>query len=389
MGRKVMLVRGGMLGPNTGIGGAHHALVDTLERGHISGWSLSGVQEYDLGTKPSAVARLWQRWFAHPRRINSISKQADLDLIHITDQEQAHLVPRNSQIPVAVTVHDLFHLFPEVRTFGITGVQIGDTSPSLVRRRDLRKLKQGLRRANLLICDSKSTLTACQSHFPDVKSVWLPLGLDMEKFDPTLANQTKPSQPAEGFEKGCHLLIVGSHDPRKRMDFLFEVLGGLDGKVKDDIHVHHVGSIASPSGAASIKELAHTHSLPNFTSHGGNLSDAALMDMRYACEALLFPSVSEGFGYPPIEAMATGTRVLCADEASHNELMPPDSCLASDDVKAWRDAIVSVHKEWKQRSTSDEHHVWPEADEALIGHAKSFDMSVFNQRTCDAYDSLI
>jgi hypothetical protein len=87
--------------------------------------------------------------------------------------------------------------------------------------------------------------------------------------------------------------------------------------------------------------------------------------------------------------MATGTRVLCADEASHNELMPPDSCLPSDDVKAWRDAIVSVHKEWKQRSTSDEHHVWPEADEALIGHAKSFDMSVFNQRTCDAYDSLV
>ena len=93
MGRKVMLVRGGMLGPNTGIGGAHHALIDTLERGHVSGGSLSGVQEYDLGTKPSAMSRLWQRWFAHPRRIKSISKQADIDLIHITDQEQAHLVP--------------------------------------------------------------------------------------------------------------------------------------------------------------------------------------------------------------------------------------------------------------------------------------------------------
>ena len=220
MGRKVMLVRGGILGPNTGIGGAHHALADTLEQGRITGWSLSGVQEYDLGTKPSAFSRLWQRWFAHPRRIKSISDQADIDLIHITDQEQAHLVPKNSRVPVAVTVHDLFHLFPEVRTFGETGVEIGDPSPSFIRRRDLRKLKDGLRRANLLICDSKSTLTACQLHFPDVDSVWLPLGLNMEKFDSSLADQTKASHPADSLSKECHLLIVGSHDPRKRMDFL-------------------------------------------------------------------------------------------------------------------------------------------------------------------------
>jgi len=48
-----------------------------------------------------------------------------------------------------------------------------------------------------------------------------------------------------------------------------------------------------------------------------------------------------------------------------------------------------VHSEWKKRSASDEHHVWSKADEALIEHAKKFDMSVFNQRTCDAYDSLV
>lgn len=389
MGRKVMLVRGGKLGPNTGIGGAHYALVETLERGHITGWSLSGVQEYDLGAKPSAISRLWQRWFAHPRRIKSISNQTELDLIHITDQEQAHLVPHNSSTPVAVTVHDLFHLFPEVRTFGEVGVPIGDTSPSLVRRRDLRRLKDGLNRANLLICDSKSTLAACRSHFPNVDAVWLPLGLNMEKFDPTLADQTQASQPARGLPKACHLLIIGSHDPRKRMEFLFEVLGGLDAKVQQDIHVHHVGSITSPNGAASITDLARIHSLPNFTSHGGNLSDSALMDMRHACEALLFPSVSEGFGYPPIESMATGTRVLCSDAASHNELMPIGSCLASDDAKAWSEAILAVHSEWEGRSASDEHHVWPKADEALVAHAKSFDMSVFNQRTSDAYGRLV
>lgn len=389
MGRKVMLVRGGTLGPNSGIGGAHHALQESLAAGNVPGWSLHGVEEYHLGARPSAFRRVSQRWFSHPRRIQRLSKnETSVDLIHITDQEQAHLVPRNSAIPTVVTVHDLFHLFPEVKSFGQTKVEIGQSRPSAVRRRDLRKLRAGLARADLLLCDSNSTLAACNMHFPNIKALWLPLGLSMERFDPSQANQASASSPAQHLGRACHLLIVGSHDPRKRMDFLFNVLGGLDAEVKQDLHVHHVGDPKSPTGAPSIVELAAAHSIPHFTAHGGDLSDIALMDMRFASEALLFPSISEGFGYPPLEAMATGTRVLCSNEASHNELMPEGSCLPADDVKAWRAALLDVHQGWKQRTSSDEKHRWPDADQALVAHAHSFDMNVYNQRTSDAYNTL-
>ena len=389
MGRKVMLVRGGTLGPNSGIGGAHHALVETLAAGNVSGWSLHGVEEYHLGARPSAFRRVSQRWFSHPRRIQRLSKnQTSVDLIHITDQEHAHLVPRNSAIPTVVTVHDLFHLFPEVKTFGQSKVEIGQSRPSLVRRRDLRKLREGLARADLLLCDSKSTLAACKMHFPNINAVWLPLGLSMERFDPSQANQASASPPAQHLRRACHLLIVGSHDPRKRMDFLFKVLGSLHAEVKQELHIHHVGNPNSPTGAPSIVELATAHSIPHFTAHGGDLSDTALMDMRFASEALLFPSISEGFGYPPIEAMATGTPVLCSNEASHNELMPEGSCLPADDAEAWRAALLGVHQGWKQRTSSDEIHRWPDANKALVTHAHSFDMKAYNQRTCDAYNSL-
>ena len=389
MGRKVMLVRGGTLGPNSGIGGAHHALQESLAAGNVPGWSLHGVEEYHLGARPSAFRRVSQRWFSHPRRIQRLSKnETSVDLIHITDQEQAHLVPRNSAIPTVVTVHDLFHLFPEVKSFGQTKVEIGQSRPSAVRRRDLRKLRAGLARADLLLCDSNSTLAACNMHFPNIKALWLPLALSMERFDPSQANQASASSPAQHLGRACHLLIVGSHDPRKRMDFLFNVLGGLDAEVKQDLHVHHVGDPKSPTGAPSIVELAAAHSIPHFTAHGGDLSDTALMDMRFASEALLFPSISEGFGYPPLEAMATGTRVLCSNEASHNELMPEGSCLPADDVVSWRAALLDVHQGWKQRTSSDEKHRWPDADQALVAHAHSFDMNVYNQRTSDAYNSL-
>jgi len=388
MARKVVLVRGGMLGANTGIGGAHHTLKQTLESGGVSGWDLHGVAEYDLGQRPSGLKRIYHRWFKHPRTVQNLTAIEGVDLIHITDQEQAHLVPKNSQIPVAVTVHDLFHTFPETKSVGGAEVEVGDANPSFIRRKDLTKLRKGLARADVLFCDSYATLNACKTHFPHVKSVWLPLGLKMTKFSPQQTQMPARTTPSSSLKKACHLLIVGSHDPRKRMKFLFEILGELNPEVKAECHVHHVGNPTSPVHEASVLELAHKYGVEHFTAHGGDLSDEALMELRHASEALLFPSMSEGFGYPPLEAMATGTAVLCADFASHNELMPEGACLSGSDKQAWVAAIEHLHAAWKERTRDHDVHVWPSPDEALIEHAHSFSLRAYQERTSTAYSDL-
>lgn len=387
MARKVMLVRGGVLGANTGIGGAHHTLAGALEAEKVHDWRLQGVAEYDLGPHPNVLRRVMQRWFTHPRKVRALANSEHRpDLIHITDQEQAHLVPKNSKVPVVVTVHDLFHLYPKQLHMGTTNVEIGQLKPPLMRRRDLSQLKRGLARSDLLLCDSHATLEACKVHFPNVDSLWLPLGLNMDTFSPEEGDERAPVGPASDFQKGCHLLIVGSHDPRKRMGFLMEVLGGLDASIKNDLHIHHVGNNISSSNEASINHLAEQHAVINFTAHGGDLSNEALMNLRHASEVLLFPSVSEGFGYPPIESMATGTPVLCADMPSHNELMPAGSCLSANEAIEWKNAIIEVHSAWKDRSVSDSHHVWPKPNQTLIEHARTFDIVAFCQRTSDAYN---
>jgi len=387
MARKVMLVRGGVLGANTGIGGAHHTLAGALEAEKVHDWRLQGVAEYDLGPHPNVLRRVMQRWFTHPRKVRALANSEHRpDLIHITDQEQAHLVPKNSKVPVVVTVHDLFHLYPKQLHMGTTNVEIGQLKPPLMRRRDLSQLKRGLARSDLLLCDSHATLEACKVHFPNVDSLWLPLGLNMDTFSPEEGDERAPVGPASDFQKGCHLLIVGSHDPRKRMGFLMEVLGGLDASIKNDLHIHHVGNNISSSNEASINHLAEQHAVINFTAHGGDLSSEALMNLRHASEVLLFPSVSEGFGYPPIESMATGTPVLCADMPSHNELMPAGSCLSANEAIEWKNAIIEVHSAWKDRSVSDSHHVWPKPNQTLIEHARTFDIVAFCQRTSDAYN---
>jgi len=386
MVKSVILARGGVLGRDTGLGGAHHNLLDSLKNGNIQGYQLAATCEYNLSLKANPIKRLLMRWWSHPRVVNkfvkSSEKAGNCDILHITDQEQAHLVPKNCKVPVVVTVHDLFHLFPRKVKIGQEIIQVGEPKPPSYRRRDLKKLTNGLMRANLLVCDSRATLSDCQKHFPNVKSICIPLGLEIDAFANFNKEDSEITGPAQNLPVGCNLLIVGSHDPRKRLKFICEVLGGLDESVKNDIHIHHVGNGECPYGGLSTHQLAKQNNVKNWHGIGLNLSHQDLMWMRIKCEALLFPSGSEGFGYPPLESMACGTKVLCSDIASHNELMPENSCIAADDIAAWHKAIVEIHSQWKQRGKPIS------ADEELIEHSRKYSMTIFNDKMAEVYSNL-
>ena len=102
MAKGVLIVRGGSLGRNSGLGSAHHNLVDLLNSGAINGWKVADICEYPLEVAKNPFSRLWRRWFKHPKttkkRANELSQQGNVQIIHITDQEQAHLVPTDSEI---------------------------------------------------------------------------------------------------------------------------------------------------------------------------------------------------------------------------------------------------------------------------------------------------
>jgi len=346
---RILLVRGGVLTPFSGLGGAFHDLRTALEQGRFGSWSSAGVEEYDLGENPSAFSRLWTRWSSHPRKVKatiaSLHRKQAVDIVLVSDQEQAHLVPRKSAVPVVVYVHDFFHLFPHTVTLSGQTVEVGEQSPSMVRKRDLRRLLKGLQRADAIICNTEATASVCREHFPNTLLYRIPYALDVASYAPP---QTLPSPPEPLANDACHLLVVGSHDPRKRLAFLMEVLAGLDDAVASDISVHHIGADVSPAGHPSATDLAKQHGV-NWHHVGSNISDDVLNAYRWNCEALLFPSAAEGFGYPPVESMAAGQPVLASDRPAHHELMPESTCLPAEDMAAWRNAIVEVHRAWKAR----------------------------------------
>ena len=286
---RILLVRGGVITPFSGLGGAFHDLRTALEQGRFGSWSSAGVEEYDLGEHPSAFSRLWTRWSSHPRKVKatiaSLHRKQAVDIVLVSDQEQAHLVPRKSAVPVVVYVHDFFHLFPHTVTLSGQTVEVGEQSPSMVRKRDLRRLLKGLQRADAFICNTEATASVCREHFPNTPLYRIPYALDVASYAPP---QTLPSPPEPLANDACHLLVVGSHDPRKRLAFLMEVLAGLDDAVASDISVHHIGADVSPAGHPSATDLAKQHGV-NWHHVGSNISDDVLNAYRWNCEALLFP----------------------------------------------------------------------------------------------------
>ena len=58
MVKSVILARGGVLGRNTGLGGAHHNLLVALRNGDIQGYQLGATCEYDLAMKTNEKPRV-------------------------------------------------------------------------------------------------------------------------------------------------------------------------------------------------------------------------------------------------------------------------------------------------------------------------------------------
>ena len=335
MSRQVLVVRGGALPRSSGLGRAHHDLVDRLAEQQVTGFALSEVIEHELGG--GAFARWRRRRSEHPQLVANAAKTTGASILHITDQEQAHLVPENCDLPVSITIHDLFHLEPRRIATSLGKVNIGDQSPGFLRGRDLSHLRRGLERADLFICISEATADEARELWPEKSVAVVPHGIDVGGYDPFSYPLPKPESLDAS---NVNLLCVGSEEPRKRIDFLVEVLGCLPSHLKEDVILHKVGAESSKKSKAKLSKRAKDLGVK--LRWVGRLSDIDLCGYYQHCEALLFPSVAEGFGLPPLEAMASGCPVRVADMPAHNEVAPEEWLLPHDSIDAWVDSIVEI-----------------------------------------------
>lgn len=106
--------------------------------------------------------------------------------------------------------------------------------------------------------------------------------------------------------KKINLVMVSDFNPRKRIDKVIEAIGG-----DDEIDFYHIG----PSQGWSDNYNALLHKSKNFRNirFMGQMNSSELRKYLTFADLFVFLSDNEGFGLPPLEAMACGLNVLVND----------------------------------------------------------------------------
>ena len=117
--------------------------------------------------------------------------------------------------------------------------------------------------------------------------------------------------------KNDFILCVGGGDPRKNLLGLVQAYAILDIQIREAIDLAligpnlHEGEIQSQSPSDGIGDI---HIL-------GHVSDDDLRVLYQTCKIFVFPSLYEGFGLPPLEAMSCGAPVISSDSTSLPEVV--------------------------------------------------------------------
>lgn len=115
------------------------------------------------------------------------------------------------------------------------------------------------------------------------------------------------------------LLFVGTIEPRKNIDGLFQAYARLPGPARDRFPLVLAG--AAGWGVEGLWSRAAALGVQRTVLPLGYVSEEELAAMYTAARALVWPSWYEGFGLPPLECMACGTPVITSDVASLPEVV--------------------------------------------------------------------
>ena len=234
---------------------------------------------------------------------NSAAIRRDVDLFHATD----HHIPRIAGVPTVATVMDMIPML----------------HPEWIKN-DLRSLKNWLfntaiRKADHIITISEFSKQDMVEHLkiaPERISV-TPLGVDPAYFERIDAAQRQAVLDKHGLKPGF-FLFVGTLQPRKNLPRILQAFKQLPA----DARKEHALVIIGRDGWNNEELLPQLVALEQ-QGEGRWLSylpQTDVMALLQSAQALMFPSLYEGFGLPVVEAFAAQCPVIASNSTSVPEV---------------------------------------------------------------------
>lgn len=336
------------LKPKTGIAHAaanlHAALVSTFPEDSF--WLYPGAR----------VTRTAQRFFradtappksgapGRPNRLKQLAKRAAgavaragyaahfrwtagtgrFDLYH-----EPNFVPFRTGLPLVVTVFDLsVLLFPEWHP--LERVKAHEAA-----------FARGLALADHVLVGTEAVRAEAQKH----------LGLSADRVTAMLCGvgpQFRPQSPEAiaalrtKYElPPRYTLYVGTIEPRKNIATLLRAFCDLPPKAQTACPLVLAGGWGWK--AETERELFHSQAKACGAIHLGYVPDADLPALYAGAEALLYPTFYEGFGMPPVEAMACGTAAVTSTADAVREVVGANALtIDPNNLDGWRDALARI-----------------------------------------------
>jgi glycosyltransferase involved in cell wall biosynthesis len=266
----------------------------------------------EIASPRSARERLWLDHVA----VRRWSKERDLDVVHFP---KGHIpVAWRNRAALVATVHD--------------DIPIRYLKQNLLPIRQRLKMAyfaistvRALRSSDAVITDSQFSARSLGKHVPSASPKFrvIPSAVSL----PLLS-------PVEAERKARTLVMLGSALPHKRTS---EAVGWT----RRFLDEHPDYRLVVTGRLSAAGELACRH--PRIERRSRVLSNLEMAELLRSSSALLFPSVLEGFGLPPVEAVCLGTPVVWANGSSLTEVMgSAPGAFIPDDENSFLDALEKV-----------------------------------------------
>lgn len=236
------------------------------------------------------------------RHLPELAAELKADIVHYSFP-----MPLNAGAfgcPTVLTLHDLYP-YEIPMNFGF---------PKSIFNRIV--LRQSLRAVDAIACVSDATRNRLKQYAP--AEVWRKSTRIYNYVEraPSAVNES----PIPGWKDERFLLCVAQHRRNKNIPILIRAFGFMlrFGWIDSHTKLLVVG-ICGPE-TAKVHELAKQPGVRGRIHFIEGISESELQWCYRHCEALVAPSLTEGFGAPVAEGMAAGCRIVCSDIPAHREV---------------------------------------------------------------------